>query len=453
MKRSLTTRENSQILMIGSYGIEKRNGKWKAKGLDDATGNQFTLWEENPGKWRVNGIDSTGARRRERFLAQDLSEAVDQSACILYGGIAQSGHPQLRLSDAFLLAISESGGSPEHKQDYEDFAGYFCDWAERKGIFYWHELRYEHVKSYMNDCLGRGLAPKTVSHYLEPIRMTARFMAANHPEYYRDFCAGLRLPTNVGCDGEYDEDDGVPALLFEEVLDFIDWLEDYPHRAVLQPAVLLMGIAGFQLREALRLQNREVDPVLGTAIIQGHPELGEVVKNKYRIRKIPLPQIFLRYHAAHPNDHRNVVPYDGDDKAFGKLLKRALLAWKADCPIAPKDLRNTLPTHALEHASKEGWNTYLVDRYIGHAPKSQMEKHYFGDTKKRMVEVFREVSDKIDQLVDRIRKAQSGKRHKKARAGEKEMKGRIEENQKGHKKAQVISVVPFFIKEDDAEVA
>ena len=439
--------------MIGSYGIEKRKGKWKAKGLDDATGNQFTVWEENPGKWRVNGIDSTGVRRRERFLAQDLSEAVDQSACILYGGIVQSGHPQLRLSDAFLLAISESGGSQEHKEDYEDFAGYFCDWAEARGIFYWHELRYEHAKGYMNDCLNRGLASKTVSHYLEPIRMTARFMAANNPDDYRDFCAGLRLPKNVGCDGEYDEDDGIPVLLFEEVLDFIDWLDDYPHRAVLQPAALLMGIAGFQLREALRLQNREVDPVLGTATIQAHPDLGEVVKNKYRIRKIPLPRIVLDYLATHPNGHLNVVPYDGDDKAFGKLLKRALLAWRADCPIAPKDLRKTLPTHANDHASKESWNTNLVERYIGHAPRSVMGKHYVGDKKKRMVEVFREVSDKVDEVVDRIRKVRSGKRHKKARTAEKEVKGKIEENRKGHKKAQVISVVPFLKRDDDAEVA
>lgn len=314
-------------------------------------------------------------------------------------------------------------------------------------------MRFEHAKAYMNECFARGLAPKTVSHYLEPVRMTARFLAANMPEHFRDICAGLRLPSNVGCTGKYDEDDGTPVLLFEEVLDFFDWLEGYPHASVLQPVVLLMGVAGFQLREALRLQNREVDPDFGTATVQAHPELGEVVKNKYRIRKITLPQIFLEYHAGHPNDHRNVVPYDGDDKAFGKLLKRALLAWRADCPIAPKDLRNTLPTHALEHNTKEGWNTYLVDRYIGHAPNSQMEKHYFGDKKKRMVEVFREVSDKIDEVVDRIRKARSGIRHKKARAEEKEVKERIGKNQKGHKKAQVISVVPFLKRDDDAEVA
>jgi len=36
---------------------------------------------------------------------------------------------------------------------------------------------------------------------------------------------------------------------------------------------------------------------------------------------------------------------------------------------------------------------------------------------------------------------------------EQEAKERIEENQKGHNKAQVISVVPFLERNDDAEVA
>jgi hypothetical protein len=69
----------------------------------------------------------------------------------------------------------------------------------------------------------------------------------------------------------------------------------------------------------------------------------------------------------------------------------------------------------------EGWNTYLVDRYVGHAPQTVAERHYFGDKKGRMVEVFREhVAAKIDGLIDRIEKA------------------------KWHKMAQATSVVPFL---------
>ncbi|MCE7910009.1 MAG: hypothetical protein DYH02_16855 [Candidatus Omnitrophica bacterium COP1] len=116
-----------------------------------------------------------------------------------------------------------------------------------------------------------------------------------------------------------------------------------------------------------------------------------------------------------------VIPYQGNDNAYGKLLKRAFLNWNPKCDIAPKDLRNTLQTHAMEHAIDEGWNTYLVDRYVGHAPKTVAEKHYFGDKKGRMVEVFREhVAGKIDGLLERIESAE------------------------WHKMAQPNSVVPFF---------
>lgn len=64
---------------------------------------------------------------------------------------------------------------------------------------------------------------------------------------------------------------------------------------------------------------------------------------------------------------------------------------------------------------------HLVDRYVGHAPKTVAERHYFGDKKGRMVEVFREhVSGKINGLIERI------------------------ESAKGHKRAQPISIVPFL---------
>ena len=62
-----------------------------------------------------------------------------------------------------------------------------------------------------------------------------------------------------------------------------------------------------------------------------------------------------------------------------------------------------------------------VDRYVGHAPKTVAERHYFGDRKSRMAEVFREhVSAKVDGVIEAILR------------------------EKGHKKAQPLSIVPFL---------
>ncbi|MBK7496272.1 MAG: hypothetical protein IPI28_13090 [Candidatus Omnitrophica bacterium] len=42
--------------------------------------------------------------------------------------------------------------------------------------------------------------------------------------------------------------------------------------------------------------------------------------------------------------------------------------------------------------------------YAGHTPTTVAERHYFGDKKGRMVEVFREhVSSKVDGVIDRIK--------------------------------------------------
>jgi len=414
-------KKEKEILVIGSWGVERRGNTWKAKGRGRQTGRQFTVWEEATGKWRVSGTNSEGSRRRERFLATDLAEAIQQGGNALYQLCTDPDHPQLDLAAAFEKAILSTGGSKEYKENLRRFAGYFCDWAEERGIVLWHEIRFEHVRDYMQAGFNRGLKSKTVSCYLEPVRIASRFLAANWPDHYRDICSALRMPANAGKDRLYRGEDGNPVLSFEEVLDFLDWLRCYPSADVLIPAVLLQGICGLQLREALRLRWFDVNLVTRTITIQDHPEYGERVKNEYRVRRIPLPVLVWQGLEAMQSRTGKVVPYEENDKAFGKLLKYALLKWNPRCDIAPKDLRNTLQTRAMEHAIDEGWNRYLVDRYVGHAPETIAERHYFGDKRSRMVDVFREhVSTKIDALIERI------------------------QEEKGHKTAQPISIVPFL---------
>lgn len=393
-----------EVVIIGSFGLEHRNeNQWKAVGLGEQMGRQFTLQTEKIGKWRVNGTSLNGFRRRERFIASDLGEAVGQASRILYGCPLSEEHPQLDLATAFDRFLKSGGGSDAHKKNLRQFAGYFCVWAETKHLTHWHQLRFEHIRTYMMGMFERGLKSSTVGHYLEPIRATSRFISANWPEYYRDICGCLRLPNNAGRDMIYHDHAGIPHLSFAEVLDFIGWLKTYVHGQILIPSVMLQGLCGLQLGEALRLRQGDTDLAKGTITIQGHPELGEGVKNQYRIRRIPLPNMVWNYLRQGESQKSKPVPYEGDYVAYGKLLKRALHKWDPSCEIAPKDLRKTLQTHAMEHAMDEGWNTYLVDRYVGHAPKTLAERHYFGDKRFRMVEVFREhVAVKIDGLVDGI---------------------------------------------------
>lgn len=399
--RSLTMKAE-RVLVIGSFGVESRDKKWKATGLGDQTGREFTLWMVSPGKWAARGSSFKGSRKYHSFPALGLNDAIMQAIAALYGVSRGPEQPNLTVAEALHDTIGTNGGSDRHRKNLYQFSGYFCEWCDRAGLAYWHQLQYADVRKYMMQLFDRGLKAKTVSHYLEPIRSTARYMAANYPNHYQDICSTLRLPPHAGRDGVYRGDDGNPVLSFEEVLDFLDWLEPYEWGHILIPGVMLQGLCGLQLREALRLRWSDVDAEAGTVTIQDHPDVGDRVKNQYRVRRIPLPTMVQDYLNDHIRNRGRVVPYDKGDKAYGKLLKRALRKWDPDCDLAPKDLRNTIQTHAIE----EGWSAYVVERYVGHAPKSVAERHYFGDKKRRMVDLYREhVSNKVNGEIDKMREA------------------------------------------------
>ncbi len=336
-----------------------------------------------------------------------LQEAVEQGSKILFGDSTDSETVDLDIASAFHRTLSASSGSAEHKRHQFEFADYFLRWCDQKRLTHWRQLRLELLREYVNELIGRGLKAKTISHYLEPVRSTSSFLAANWPDEYRDICRPLRLPAHAGRDGVYRGDEGNPVLSYKELLKFLEWLKGYEWKAILVPAVMLQGVCGLQLREALRLRWSDVDLQAGTITIQDHPEFGERVKNKYRVRCIPVPRIVLKYLQQMNQGTATVVPYDRADKAYGKLLKRTLQNWKSDCELAPKDLRNTLQSHAIEHAADEGWNVHLVDRYVGHAPKTIAERHYFGDKRERLVDLFREhVVCKVDALIESLEGAE-----------------------------------------------
>jgi hypothetical protein len=72
--------------------------------------------------------------------------------------------------------------------------------------------------------------------------------------------------------------------------------------------------------------------------------------------------------------------------------------WKNDIDILPKDLRNTLQTFAIDN----GFYDYFLQRYVGHAPKTVGERHYFADKGIRLVPEFRNrIVSRIDEEVSK----------------------------------------------------
>jgi len=162
----------------------------------------YTLHQEAPpsgkipGKWKVSGRSSNGCYRRIRFDAYGFDEAKRKADDILTLHTPEA--PDLTVAEAFTRMIKDRMIKSETRFHYRQFASYFCTWVEQeRGIIHWKQLSYEVIHDYLSHLIAQGRASKTISHYLEPIRYTARLMTQLWPERYANFCAELRIPSDT----------------------------------------------------------------------------------------------------------------------------------------------------------------------------------------------------------------------------------------------------------------
>jgi integrase len=408
--------QKTETTVIGNWIAERQDRKYKMREI--GTERQFTLHQESAFRWKVSGISSDDSRRRERISATALDEAINLGVDLLYPEIRVPPTTVVSydLAEAFSTAIESTHGQKENRGNLFRYAEYFTAWAEKEGLKLWSEVRRDVVDRYVNYLIGRGLKRKTILNYLEPLRLTGRRLAESCPEVYHNPAGTLRLRGDLGLDGLWREDDGNEALNLGEVIEFADWLLTQPQGAILRPGVLLSGIMGLRMREVIYLTWHSVDVKEGTVTVQ--KEEGHKPKNRYSVRKLPMPRIVLECLRSLPRTSPRVVPAEMIRKVnrgkteflellanfYSGLLNDMLERWRPGIRLTGKDLRNTLQTHAIENANE--WNVYLVDRFCGHAPKSVMEKHYFADRNIRMVDLFRrEVTARLDDEIDRVAKA------------------------------------------------
>jgi integrase len=346
----------------------------------------------------------SGSYQRIRFDANNLHEAQSKAENILWGTVSEA--PNLTLAEAFARVIPTRSVKPETRNHYRQFAGYFCEWIEQnRAITYWHQLRFEHVHDYMNSLIDRGCTGKTISHYLEPIRFTALWISKSWPERFSNFCEGFRIPKDIGRSYLFADQQPVGYLTIAELCGFLEWIRiNHPSASVIRPGVALQGLCGLQLQEALRLAVSHADFEAGTITIERE------VKNRWRVRRLPLPELALdilrdAVESATEKDDR-IVRHGGSHwKAYSSLVEGALDKWSGGkSPIPPKDLRNTLPTEAING----GWAGYFVNRYLGHSPQSMAERHYHGEVSRNgrnLIELLQEhVVRHVDLLVNRCTK-------------------------------------------------
>ncbi len=365
--------------MKNPSSLKNENQKYKTE--------KFTLHQESPNRWKVSGKDSKGNYRRIRFDAKDLQEAMSKANEVL----EECGQPEtpveqssifepIQISDALLRSCQNQNWTAyTHKQEITS-CDYFLRWIDKEGLTYWHELRYEHILRYKHSLESKKLAFDTVRLYLLPVRRAARWVSANWPKEYTNICQSLRLSRKDAKLSMYDENQGNPYLPIIQVLDFLSRDKKYEK---LMLGVALQGLMGLQLQEALRLTWSKIDFTEETITIDG------VVKNAYRIRKIPMVNAvswLLRRAFENQSPDTLVIPDYANYDNYSHALRRELKRWDSSVTIKPKDLRNTIQTAAIDG----DWYGYYVQRYVGHAPTTIGERHYHGDQGKRILPLFRE---------------------------------------------------------------
>ena len=301
----------------------------------------------------------------------------------------------IQISDALLRSCkNQNWTSYTRKQELAN-CDYFLRWIDEEGLTYWHEIRYKHVLKYKHHLESRNLAYNTIRLYLLPVRRASRWIAANWPKDYINICQGLRLSRKDSNSSIYNENQGNPYLPIPQVLDFMDYLSRDSHRQVLLLGVALQGLMGFQLQEALRLTWGKIDFNEESITVNG------VVKNRYRVRKIPMVNVvswLLRQSLNNPSSTDLIVPGYATYENYSHAVSREMKRWNTDVAIKPKDLRNTIQTAAID----SGWYGYYVQRYVGHAPTTIGERHYHGDQGKRMLPLFKDKV--IKPMEDEIKK-------------------------------------------------
>ena len=141
--------------------------------------------------------------------------------------------------------------------------------------------------------------------------------------------------------------------------------DNMPPFLTIRFCVALQGLCAVSMQEALRLGWEQVDQSAGTVIIEGE------VKNDYRVRCIPVPQV-VRWLIQQYGWKGDTVlqPYSDSYRHYSDAVRKSLLAWNPEVQITPKDLRNSLQTEAID----SGWYGFYVKRYVGHAPESTGER-------------------------------------------------------------------------------
>lgn len=131
---------------------------------------RFNLLEYSGHQWKVDGKNSTGLRRRIRFKAISLEDAIAKANQFLN---PQSSQEDVTIAQALIRSKQDRKWSEYQQMHDNAWCRYFLDWCDSEKIRYWSQLNYEHMQKYKKFLENRSLAYNTIRLYFQPVRRAA----------------------------------------------------------------------------------------------------------------------------------------------------------------------------------------------------------------------------------------------------------------------------------------
>ncbi|MCA9443198.1 MAG: tyrosine-type recombinase/integrase [Candidatus Omnitrophica bacterium] len=386
-QRSLT---NGRI-QIGGYEVTKRKRDFRVVGTaPEKRGLVFSVSEVRPGKWRASRTISTGERVRRQVSANDAGEAIQQAEAVLLGRapMVVRDPMDLTVADVFAEWYGVLQCNDKTQADYRRAVKKFLRWVETEGVWRWESLRPSHFQRYCNEMVQAGLRYNSVRLRMFPILSAARWAAKEFPEF-RNLAEPFKMP-RFPEQTMYKEP--VEALTVADIGDFVLWLREQRLGWNVLPGVVLQGLCGLRVSEVSRLKWSDIDFESGTVTIEGE------IKNRASCRRIPLPVLAVDVLRESTRIGSLVIAaYSGDHREgnYGKAVRAYLKAWRPGLEVIAGDLRDVIQTTG----ELEGWQGYVLDKYVGHAGNSIRRKHYVKPRAEELLRLMREqVSGRVDFL-------------------------------------------------------
>lgn len=243
------------------------------------------LFKRENGRWyieaywrgqRTTRSLKTASEREALELAGKFLQRIAAPAPVIHRATVE----RMAVDDALALMIESAQATEETKQDYEAQGREFLKWLHQgyPALKFWNDISQFHFREHFADLKAAGRSPRLRRKRLFVLRATARRLAAESPETFRDLTAGIRITDDRPAVKRY-----LPPAAWAPLLRELDGANDNGFLAV-----CLILLVGLRIREALHLQARHVQTDGTAGAITIEEAAGHKPKTAGSFRTIPV---------------------------------------------------------------------------------------------------------------------------------------------------------------------